>query len=152
MDASGAVLITIAAVEVLVRNALDAALLRWSRRRGHQDWLDSAPLDAGAKSAIAAARMRHAHAVEPASGDRPIAELGFGFWRYLVTYKYLTSLWVPCLRHAFPAGIPDSLDRREQVHMALQRLVYVRNRAAHHEPIHNRNLMQDYDTAVELGR
>jgi len=37
------------------------------------------------------------------------------------------------------------------VHFALQQLVFVRNRAAHHEPIHNRPLMNDYRLALGLA-
>lgn len=32
----------------------------------------------------------------------------------------------------------------------LQQLHFVRNRAAHHEPIHARNLQRDHDFALEL--
>ena len=31
-----------------------------------------------------------------------IAELNFGFWRYLRKPPYLTSLWVPAVASAFP--------------------------------------------------
>jgi hypothetical protein len=33
----------------------------------------------------------------------------------------------------------------------LQQLSYVRNRAAHHEPIHRRDLLKDLDSAIELA-
>ncbi|MGH9023736.1 MAG: hypothetical protein ACRDV9_11680 [Acidimicrobiia bacterium] len=45
-----------------------------------------------------------------------VAELSFGFWRYLVTPHYEQSFWVPALDHAFPnltGG--SSYDRRQHV-------------------------------------
>lgn len=35
-----------------------------------------------------------------------IAELSFGFWRYLVASRYLTALWIPGARAAIPHGLP----------------------------------------------
>lgn len=59
-----------------------------------------------------------------------IAELGFGFWRYLSSASHEKSLWVPYLHHAFPPGTA-----RRTVDRQIGRLHRVRNRAAHHEPM-----------------
>ncbi|WP_146234103.1 hypothetical protein [Curtobacterium sp. MCPF17_046] len=81
-----------------------------------------------------------------------MAELSFGFWRYLVESRYLTALWTPALHRAFPEGPVDVLTRQRQVRARLQQLHFVRNRAAHHEPIHQRDLRRDHDYAIELLR
>jgi len=81
-----------------------------------------------------------------------IAELNFGFWRYLTTQRNHASLWVPALHRAFPGGHDDLRRRRREVERHLANLMLVRNRAAHHEPIHRRNLDRDLDTAVEIAR
>jgi hypothetical protein len=66
-----------------------------------------------------------------------VAELSFGFWRYLVTPHYEASLWVPALTHAFPDLPAATLDvRRRQVEHHVAPLHLLRNRIAHHEPIH----------------
>jgi hypothetical protein len=31
-----------------------------------------------------------------------VAELTFGFWRYILAGTYQATLWSPALRHAFP--------------------------------------------------
>jgi len=81
-----------------------------------------------------------------------IAELSFGFWRFLCTAPYLTSLWVPILADAFPNhpqhGDPRAV--RADVEDRIQRVHFLRNRIAHHEPIHHRNLQRDVDSIVEL--
>lgn len=151
LDASVAVLGTCAAVEVIVRNSMDAALVDWSLRHGHADWLDAAPLDRKARAAVSAARERQMRSSRSTFVTRPIADLSFGFWRYLVTSKYLTSLWVPALRHAFRHGPEYAFDRQRRVHFILDNLVYLRNRAAHHEPIHQRNLLRDNQLAIEIA-
>jgi len=40
------------------------------------------------------------------------------------------------------------LQQQRQVDRHLKNLLLVRNRAAHHEPIHRRNLVRDLDAAV----
>ena len=68
--------------------------------------------------------------------DRVIAELPFGFWRYLLASRYEQSFWTPALDGSF-TNIPGKTPRErrfmiEQEMIALHRL---RNRLAHHQPI-----------------
>ncbi len=44
--------------------------------------------------------------------DRLVAELSFGFWRYLLSSRYHASLWVPDLHRAFPRGPAELRSRR----------------------------------------
>ena len=152
MRASAGVLTTTAMVEVVIRNAMDEQLTRWAERcRPGQSWFDVAPLDTRGRSDVSIARgratrrgqFREAH-------GKVIAELPLGFWRYLVTWRYHTSLWVPALAAAFPRGAKDLRRRLDATEHHLQRLMFVRNRAAHHEPIHGRDLARDLAAAVEL--
>jgi hypothetical protein len=76
-----------------------------------------------------------------AAGDRSapagkvVANLTFGFWRYLSSKAHEKSLWVPYLHTAFPAKTNRSdLDAR------VGRLHELRNRVAHHEPLLSTNL------------
>jgi len=85
-------------------------------------------------SVQAAARTtKQAVPVTPAPG-KVVAELPFGFWRYLSAAKHEKRLWVPYLHKAFAAGTSrHELDRR------INRLHELRNRIAHHEPLLRRN-------------
>ena len=70
-----------------------------------------------------------------------IAELGFGFWRYLYEPPYLTSLQVPAFAlHPSESNPPQV---RSDVADRMQRLHFLPNRIAHHEPIHRRDLAGD---------
>lgn len=79
-----------------------------------------------------------------------VAELNLGFWRYLAASRYLTAMWTPALYRAFPAGPADKLQAQRQVDRHLKNLMLLRNRVAHHEPIHRRNLLRDLDAAVAV--
>jgi hypothetical protein len=59
-----------------------------------------------------------------------IANLSFGFWRYLSSSAHEISLWRPYLHHAFLPGTS-----RKFVDSRVGDLHYVRNRIAHHESL-----------------
>ncbi|WP_207216465.1 hypothetical protein [Xylanimonas ulmi] len=80
-----------------------------------------------------------------------VAELTLGFWRDLAAQRCLTTLWVRALAAAFQYGPADLGVRRREVERRLVSLHLVRNRAAHHEPIHGRDLTNDWKVAVELA-
>lgn len=151
MRAAASVMELTGVVEVFARNALDRELCAWAASRTGPPWFNIAPLDGRGRADLAKARARARRGGRrPEVHGRVIAELSFGFWRYLVESRYHTSLWVPGLHRAFPHG-PDNLrTRRSEVARRLQQLHFVRNRAAHHEPIHARNLQRDHDFALEL--
>lgn len=152
-NASAGTLSLISMTEVIVRNAMDAALSQWSQSRyGDGAWFTHAPLDARGCADIAEARRRAIKRQPTEVHGKVVAELSFGFWRYLTASRYLTSLWVPALNTAFPHGHADIGQRRKQVEQRLQRLAFVRNRAAHHEPIHQRRLIDDVADAIAVAR
>lgn len=151
LTAAAAVMQTTAMVEVIVRNALDRQLVVWASGRGTRSWLDTVPLDARGRADIGKARDRATNRGRtPLRHGKVVAELSFGFWRYLPAQRYHASLWVPALHAAFPGGDPDLRNRRRAVERHLADLMLVRNRSAHHEPIHRRDLTQDHASAVEL--
>ncbi|MGH3544375.1 MAG: hypothetical protein ACRDPW_00335, partial [Mycobacteriales bacterium] len=95
---------------------------------------------------IGAARARALHTGKAETAGRIVAELSFGFWRYLLAIRYERSLWRTCLHRAFPAQ-----GRRKTVHAKMAVLHELRNRIAHHEPIPNRPLGQLYNDALTVA-
>ena len=76
----------------------------------------------------------------------------FGFWRFLCVREYLTSLWVPALARAFPNHPTGNARQvRADVERHMERLHFLRNRVAHHEPIHRRSLTADTEAIAELA-
>jgi hypothetical protein len=140
-------------LEVLIRNAMHERLTAWSdNRHGQPAWyLDPGHVfNAKAADDIATAR-RHATANgRPESPGRVIAELPLEFWRFMLSSRYERSLWLPCLRDAFP-GVHGRGMRRD-VHDAMRELHLLRNRIAHHEPIYNRPIARFHIIALALQR
>lgn len=153
MRAAASIMELTSMVEVLARNALDRELRDWAhRRRAGASWLDVVPLDQQGSADIQKARDRATRrGRRPEVHGRVIAELPLGFWRYLVESRYLTALWIPATHRAFPAGNPDLRSRQKDVAFRMQQLNFIRNRAAHHEPIHSRDLGKDLRFALDLS-
>lgn len=140
---SSAVLRDLAHFEIALRNAYDRSITsRWS---GTTHWL----LDPRQRLFGPVWRTRGGRRVD--INDKPrrsieeavrrcggatalpgkvIAELSFGFWRYLTSSAHEKTLWVPYLHTAFPPGTV-----RKDVDTRIARLNELRNRIAHHEPV-----------------
>jgi hypothetical protein len=155
---SGALHEDLGRLEVVFRNALDGALVRYGADRGWSTaWYGRSQLFPGRpgrrpSAVVAEARLRATRGGLPELHGKVVAELPFGFWRYLCKAAYLTSLWVPALAAAFP-GHPASGDARavrHDVEDRIQRMHFLRNRIAHHEPVHQRDLRQDHGQLQEL--
>ena len=89
-------------LEVVLRNRFDKALTALVTSSGHAShWFDQPALFPGrhgehALDDIAKAKFRATkNGRSPVARNKIIAELSFGFWRYLCAERYLTSLWVP---------------------------------------------------------
>lgn len=74
----------------------------------------------------------------PEVEGRVVAELTFGFWANLASDGYNRLLWKDGLAVAFPEA------KRKHLHGSLSTLVTLRNRTAHHEPIHTWDLHKEY--------
>lgn len=153
MAASASIMTLTSMTEVVVRNALDRQLVSWAASRsGGRDWFDAAPLDHRGRADLLKARERATRrGKHPEVHGKVIAELSLGFWRFLVESRYLTSLWIPATHAAFPGGPADLRQRQRAVRGRLQQVTFVRNRAAHHEPIHKRDLLKDLRAATDLA-
>ncbi|MBF6352045.1 hypothetical protein IU448_23955 [Nocardia flavorosea] len=84
---------------------------------------------------LANAREKAGGATAPSG--KVVAELNFGFWRYLTSAAHESTLWVPILHKAFPAGT----DRARDVDKPIAKLHDFRNRIAHHEPLLRTDLL-----------
>jgi hypothetical protein len=138
VTASAAFYEDLATLEVVLRNALDKQLQAWHDLKfQHGEWWDDpgGVLEADRLGDVADAKRRLLGA-RPDHG-RVLAEINFGFWRYLLSRRYEQDLWTPALRHAFPHLRPAT---RAAVGDRVQVLNRFRNRIAHLEPIHQLTL------------
>lgn len=143
-------------LEVAIRNAMHAQLI--NAYGAH--WYDNgaAGLDKGCKERIARAKDDLRREGRPIDPPRMVAALSFGLWVSLLgaggrrgagqpKANYEMTLWRPALRNAFPNA--PSLSRKK-AHEPLNHLRFLRNRIAHHEPIFERHLEQDYQTILDI--
>ena len=146
-------------LEVVFRNAIDETLVAYgTAQQWPTVWYGRGQIFPGRHGAralddIKVARGRATRRGLPEVHGKVVAELSFGFWRFLCTKPYLTSLWVPALADAFP-NHPDHGDPRavrQGVDDRIQRVHFLRNRVAHHEPVHHRDLRRDLDSIAELA-
>lgn len=152
IEAAAAALSLTAMIEVVLRNALDKEMRTWAAARDESDWLAAAPLDTQGLTDITKARERAARGRQTVTHGHVVAELNFGFWRYLMSRRYLTPLWIPALQHAFPHATGDARRKQRILEGHTQQLLYLRNRAAHHEPLHRRDLRADLDRSLQLAQ
>jgi len=144
-EVSRAFRITLGHLEIVARNAMHDQLTAWcTAQHGHTTWYQPlmARLAPQAAQTIADARRRATRTGRPETPGRVVAELPFGFWRFLLTSRYDRILWRTCLYRAFPR------QRRRSVEVVMARLHELRNRIAHHERIHNRDLPQLHTDAL----
>ena len=137
-------------LEVVIRNALHEQLTAWHAGAGRPGaWYDDPAgiLDEHRHEEIATARERLRKGGKAETAGRVVAELNFGFWRFLLDKRYQPILWAQALRHAFPNLTPA--DRRV-VYGPVVRLNEFRNRIAHHEPIHRLNLRRHHEEMLEI--
>lgn len=134
--------------EIVIRNALCEQLRNWHGQLAGS-WLDDprGVLERNRIDQIEDARRFLIDRGKTATEGRVVAELPFGFWRYLLTRRYEHSLWTPHLRKAFPLMKPQN---RDKLYLQLDSLHALRNRVAHHEPVHKHALALKHKQMVDI--
>lgn len=121
-------------LEVALRNACHGRLREWHDAQGHTTpWYFTTELQPRHMADIAQARQRVQQGRNDETEGRVISELMFGFWRLLHTKVYEHTLWKDVLRFAYPH---QPAADRAQVYERLDHINTLRNRIAHHEPVH----------------
>ena len=135
-------------LEIILRNAMHDELTKLATAQGAVNWFDQAAwFTAEANKDIATAKAQLTRDGKPITPGRMVAALNFSFWRYLLGRHYDPTLWRFALFRAFPNGT----GRREPVYQAVERMVKLRNRIAHHEPIFGRTHADDHGDVLTVA-
>lgn len=143
IDLAEALVPSLHAVEIAVRNSMNAAL---TAQYGTDMWFYTPGLlESGQVSQLGGA-IRALTPKQPFLAGRLVAELNFGFWVTLLSGPYEQRMWQPggyaLLKAVFPHATGVS---RKQVHTRLNDIRELRNRVFHHEPLWCRpNLLQQH--------
>jgi hypothetical protein len=134
-------------LELALRSVLDH---RMSVLFGRADWWHAPQVDLhhAAQARITEAYYRLSRSGIPQTPEEIISELPFGFWVGLLGagHSYDQRLWRTSLHLAFPGY----RGRRSVLHRDLDYLRVLRNKIAHHSPIHHRHLQADHDAIVRM--
>lgn len=149
-EVSGALLAPLHVCEVVIRNAVNDALERiygnkWPWSPTFERSLPDPKIGYSPRKDLQSAR-RSAHTT-----GKVIPELKFVFWQKMFTSRYDIRLWDIHLHNVLPQlditkGVTAN---RQMIYDQLEQLRKLRNRIAHHEPIFNRNLTDDFQ--IMLG-
>ena len=147
---SSAMLLPLHLVEVVIRNAVADALTqqygeKWPWSAGFEQSLP-AKGKYNPRSDLISVRQKFN------SVGKIIPELKFVFWQKMFTSRFDQRLWQKYLATTFPNRLvkPTQLTNRQAIYNGLENIRVLRNRIAHHEPIFNRNLAQDFDLIAQL--
>lgn len=154
-------------LEVALRNSCDRALFRRGRQIAQgADWLKSeqnARLVLPTQPRTQATVRKLVETLDDARtysgfGGNPslprgkiLAEVSFGFWKYLFTHEMRKELWEGCLDIEFKYVDKKKSVDAEQLHRELEKLATVRNRIAHQESIFDKSPQQDHDALLHVA-
>lgn len=138
-DLTGALFELIGHTEIMLRNVIHDQLAPHSPAGA---WYDDShyPFNPNAQREIRRAKARAASGRPSPRPGKVVAELNFGFWRYLLTATYQTTVW-PRVSPGF-AGTPRHQRNRRTIEETVTRIHGLRNRVAHHEPVFHTDLAQ----------
>ena len=155
MRVSSAFFPWLSAAEVMLRNRIHLALSKahgpaWPWANGFERTLPR-PKNHGFSLLEELQNTRKKHQRGFQTG-KVIADLKFAFWQQMLKKNQEHPLWNKYLYTTFPnldRGLGTSANR-EAVYQRIEQIRKLRNRIAHHEPIFNRNLNDDYQNIVAL--
>ncbi|WP_280343164.1 Abi family protein [Nocardia neocaledoniensis] len=135
-------------VEVLLRNVIHAKL---EPHTSGGAWYDDPHyrFSTDSRREIDKAKRRAGSGGRPATPGRVVSQLTFGFWRYLLASNYKTTIW-PRVSPGF-TGVPRHERKREELEAAAARVLALRNRVAHHEPIFDENSARHFADLVFIA-
>jgi hypothetical protein len=121
-------------LEVALRNACHEQLRTWHASQGQvTPWYFMTGLEPRHMADIAQARQRVQQGRNEETEGRVVSELMLGFWRLLHAKVYEHTLWRDVLRFAYPH---QPVADRARIYDRLDHINTLRNRIAHHEPVH----------------
>ncbi|MCA6943795.1 Abi family protein [Pectobacterium polaris] len=81
-----------------------------------------------------------------------IPELSFYFWQHMFTNRHYGRIWSQHIERLFPNMETGAAKQAKRIHIhdELEHIRNLRNRIAHHEPIFQRDLEDDFKRIVNL--
>lgn len=134
-------------LEVTLRNSIHREL----SKKYDLEWYDNITnlIKYDDQNKIIDAKSKLGRQSKPLEASRIVAELNFGFWISLLG-KGKSGNYEILWRNALHKAFPNTNCLRKDIHRDLNKIRKLRNRIAHHEPIHKRDLREDYNLIIKL--
>lgn len=152
-DISGDLLFPLQIGEVVIRNAISDALVcvyghDWHLSKGFEQSLPDPSYGYSPRKDLQQARKG------AKSLGQVIPELKFVFWQKMFTKRYDDRIWQAHLHQVMPNLAKDKTLEvlRGEIYAYLEAIRLLRNRIAHHEPIFNRDILENYHKIITLVR
>ncbi|MGF6147903.1 Abi-like protein [Kingella potus] len=152
MAVSGAFFPWLNMVEIVLRNRIHFALSavhgsRWVWQHGFINTLPKPKQGFNPRDELAAVGKKYGKTQQT---GKVIADLNFAFWQQMLKKNQLHTLWNKHLSAAFPnLDLAKTTDaNRQTLYDHIEQIRKLRNRIAHHEPIHERDLSGDLDSIL----
>lgn len=147
---SGAFLVPLQVCEVVIRNAISDALSDVYEERWPWNRTFDVSLPRARRTELDEARRKRGINTT----GKVIPELTFFFWQNMFTYRHDERVWKGRINLVLPHLDHERTyqDNRLHVFHELDHIRHFRNRIAHHEPIFNRNLLEDYQRIIGVIR
>ncbi|MFC0672850.1 hypothetical protein [Brachybacterium hainanense] len=144
-------MVSVAQLEVVVRNAIDRELRTHFREDARGiPWFMLGWMNERQQNGFDQVRSRLRRDERPNrmrdTRDQIIAGQNFGFWDSLLDRAH-QELWNACLHHAFP----HSGGNRGRVQDALKKVRTFRNRLAHHDSLRQINILAEMERIFAIG-
>ncbi len=142
---SSALFECISICEVLIRNTISQALIELHG----ENWAMNKTFQASLVDKTRKSLQEAINGVQ--STDQVIAKLSFFFWQQFFTKRFDHQLWQGRLAKYFPnLMMPTLPEARKAIFDDLEKIRWLRNRIAHHEPIFNKDIENSYQTIQQL--
>lgn len=152
MAVSGAFLPWLNMVEIILRNRIHIALStvhgnQWAWEHGFISTLPNPRNSFNPRHELSVISNKYKATRKT---GKVIADLNFAFWQQMLKKNQLHTLWNKHLYITFPnLDASKTVDaNRQTLYDHLEQIRKLRNRIAHHEPIHTRNLTDDLDSIL----
>ena len=149
-EVSAEVFRVLADVEIFLRNVIDRELQELNVTLGNNlSWLDELNQFIPPIRRLDIERAKYFLLADGKLLDHAniVSQLNFGFWRSFLVKWNKDTLWPSALCFAFP----HSPSRQpEYIFTRVRHLHVLRNRIAHHEPIHRRDIARDFQICIEV--
>ena len=131
--------------EVTFRNKVSRAMEENLKLEKGEMWFEYSHLGIELSQQLRNAKKSARKEVFPVTVESIVNNTTFGFWRFVFNKKSFVHIWLPFLGKAIGSSNPENREEFDEMRIGFERLIDLRNIAAHHGPLINIDLMDELE-------